>query len=121
MKKFLFWLVLIIIIGLASFIYMRYYFTYSEGNRAGLLQKVSYKGNLFKTYEGELVLSSVESSRDVALASEKFQFSVTDKNTAEKLTGLQGHFVVVHYTQKHGKLPWRGDSEYFVDSVREGR
>jgi hypothetical protein len=88
---------------------------------ASRLQKFSYRGNLFKTYEGEMVLSSVESSRDVPLASEKFLFSVTDKSTAQKLANLQGHFVVVHYSQKHGKIWWRGDTEYFVDSVREGK
>jgi hypothetical protein len=121
MKKFLIWMVIILLLLLGPFVYWKYYFTYSEGNRAGLLQKFSYRGNIFKTYEGELVLSSVESNKNVALASEKFFFSVQDKNLAAKLSNLEGHMIVVHYQQKNGILPWRGETEYIVDSVRENR
>jgi len=119
MKKFLIWMVIILLLFLGPFVYWKYYFTYSEGNRAGLLQKFSYRGNIFKTYEGELVLSSVESNKNVALASEKFFFSVQEKNLAAKLSDLEGHMVVVHYRQKNGILPWRGETGYIVDSVRE--
>ena len=117
MKKFFIWFTLIVLVILAIFIYWKYYFTYSEGNRAGLLQKFSYRGQMFKTWEGELILSSVKSSQNVALASEKFLFSVTDKNAAEKLSHLEGTFISVHYIQKNGRLFWRGDTEYFVDSI----
>lgn len=118
MKKFIIWTLVIIILFLGSWVYWKYYFTYSEGNRAGLLQKFSYRGNLFKTYEGEMVLSSVESNKNVALASEKFYFSVADKNIAAKFSSLEGHLVVLHYQQKNGILPWRGETDYIVDSVR---
>ncbi|MCX6246460.1 MAG: hypothetical protein NTW10_01895 [Bacteroidetes bacterium] len=121
MKKFLIWMVVIILLFLGLFVYWKYYFTYSEGSRAGLLQKFSYRGTVFKTYEGELVMSSVESNKNVALASEKFYFSVSDKSYATTLSGLEGHFVVVHYKQKNGILPWRGETEYIVDNVREGQ
>ena len=109
---------LVLLLLLAGFIYWRYYYTYSEGNRFGLLQKFSHKGNLFKTYEGEMILSSVSSNQNVPIASEKFFFSVTDKNTAQKLNDLQGRHVTVHYEQKNNPAFWRGDSEYIVDSVR---
>ena len=121
MKKFLIWMVIILLLFLGPFVYWKYYFTYSEGNRAGLLQKFSYRGNVFKTYEGELVLSSVESNKNVALASEKFFFSVQEKNLASRLGSLEGHMVVIHYRQKNGILFWRGETEYIVDSVRENR
>jgi hypothetical protein len=121
MKKFIIWTVIILLLILGTFVYWKYYFTYSEGNRAGLLQKFSHRGNVFKTYEGELVLSSVESNKNVALASEKFFFSVQDKNLATKLSDLEGHMVVLHYRQKNGILPWRGETEYIVDSVRQDR
>ncbi len=118
MKKFLIWASIILLIGLSTFVYWRYYFTYSEGYRAGLLQKFSYRGNIFKTYEGELILSSVESNRNVPLASEKFFFSVADARTASKLEQLQGKMIVVHYRQKHGALMWLGETPYLIDSVR---
>ena len=117
MKKFLYWSLAILIIVSGLFIYWKYSFTFSEGNRSGLLQKFSYKGNLFKTYEGELILSSVKSSQDVSLASEKFHFSVPGKELAENLLKLEGTTVVLHYQEKNGVLPWRGETVYLVDSV----
>jgi len=118
MKKFGIFFFLIIVLVLGSFIYWKYAFTYSEGYRAGLLQKFSLKGNVFKTYEGEMILSSVQSNTNVAIASEKFFFSVTDKNVALQLEKVQGESIVVHYREKNGTLPWKGENKYFVDSVR---
>src|ERR1035437_4059583 len=118
MKKFAIYSTLIIVLVIGSFIYWKYAFTYSEGYRAGLLQKFSYKGNVFKTYEGEMILSSVQSNSNVAIASEKFFFSVTDKGVALQLEKVQGESIVVHYREKNGVLPWKGESSYFVDSVK---
>ena len=118
MKKLAGWIILIVIILLASFIYWKFIFTYSDGYRAGLLQKFSRKGAIFKTYEGEMILSSVRSSRDIAIASEKFYFSVKDKAVAQKLGQVQGDYIVIHYKEKNGALPWIGDTKYLVDSVR---
>ena len=118
MKKFSIYFFLIIVLVLGSFIYWKYSFTYSEGYRAGLLQKFSLKGNVFKTYEGEMILSSVQSNNNVAIASEKFFFSVTNKAVALQLEKVQGESIVVHYLEKNGTFPWNGESCYFVDSVR---
>jgi len=116
--RFLGILTIVILLALGGFIYWKYYFTYSEGNRTGLLQKFSYKGTIFKTYEGELILSSIRSTGNITLASEKFFFSVRNKEVASKLENMQGHFVTVHYKMKNGTLPWQGDSRYLVDSVK---
>jgi hypothetical protein len=110
-------IIIVIVLLIAGIIYWKYYFTYSTGNRFGLLQKFSHKGNVFKTYEGEMILSSVEGNQNVPIASEKFYFSVTDKRIASQLMDLQGKHVTVHYMQKNGTLSWRGESEYIVDSV----
>ena len=117
MRKFLTRLLIVLVLFVGSFIYWKYFFNYSEGYRAGLLQKFSSRGSLFKTYEGEMILSSVQSSANMAIASEKFYFSVTDEDVAKKIEKLQGESVVVHYTQKNSTLPWRGDTPYLVDSV----
>jgi hypothetical protein len=116
-KRFLNWVLAILIFFLAIFVYIKYFYTYSEGYRAGLLQKFSNKGIIFKTYEGELILSSVASTSNVALASEKFQFTVLKKNVNIMYDTLQGKNVIVHYIEKKGPLPWRGDSRYLVDSI----
>jgi hypothetical protein len=117
-KKFLSWLILVVIIVLAALVYWKYFFTYSEGYRAGLLQKFSKKGVVFKTYEGEMILSSVRSNRDIAIASEKFFFSAKTEDVANKLNQLQGEYIVVHYREKNGVLPWVGETRYLVDSVK---
>ena len=108
----------ILLIALVILVYFRYFYTYSEGYRAGLLQKFSSKGVIFKTYEGEMILSSISSNRDVPLASEKFLFTLTNKDLARQFDTIQGDMVIVHYTEKMGRLFWRGDSRYLVDSVR---
>ena len=115
------WILLLVIILIGSMFYWKYYFTYSEGYRAGVLQKFSKKGSFFKTYEGELILSSVSSTRDVALASDKFYFTLTNKKIVRELDTLQGDMVIVHYKQKNSSAFWRGDSEYLVDSVKVKR
>jgi len=116
-KRFLRWLLFICILIFGVFFWWKYYFTYSDGNRTGLLQKLSRKGTIFKTYEGEMVLSSIASTNNVALASEKFYFSVAIDSVAKKLQVYEGKNVKVHYLQKNGTLLWRGDTEYIVDEV----
>jgi hypothetical protein len=118
MRKYLVRIIIVVILLSGMITYWKYSFTYSDGYRAGLLQKFSRKGALFKTYEGEMILSSIQSNANVTLASEKFLFSVIDKNIATQLDRLQGESIVVHYEQKNSTLPWRGESEYIVDSVR---
>jgi hypothetical protein len=118
MKRVFIWFTIILIVFLGFFIYWKYFYTYSEGYRAGLLQKFSYRGTVFKTYEGEIILSTITSTKDVTLASEKFFFTVSDATVAKQFSNLEGRLIVVHYTEKKGRLFWRGDSRYIVDSVR---
>jgi hypothetical protein len=116
--KYLGILFILILLGCGIYFYWKYYFTYSSGNRYGLLQKFSHKGNVFKTYEGEMILSSVRGNYNVPIASEKFFFSVVKKDVAERLMNIQGKYVTIHYTEKNGALPWRGDTKYIADSVQ---
>jgi hypothetical protein len=116
-KKIMYSLFFCLLVGLSIYGYWKYYFTFSEGYRTGLIQKLSFRGNFFKTYEGELVLSSIVSSTSVALASEKFYFSVPNDSIANVLQNFEGKQVKLHYVQKNHSLCWRGDSEYLVDGV----
>jgi hypothetical protein len=120
-RKIIRWFMILVILFIGLSVWFKYFYTYSEGYRAGLLQKFSNKGNIFKTNEGELILSSVSSTANVALASEKFFFSVPDKKLAARLDTLQGMNVIIHYRQTHGAVFWRGDSPYLVDSVKVRR
>lgn len=121
MKKIISIVFILIISISALWFWWSFYYTYSDGNRSGLLQKMSHKGNVFKTYEGELVLNSLLINGTTPVSSEKFYFSVADKNMGEKLMRFEGLRVILHYQEKKGILFWRGDSKYIVDSVYEVR
>jgi hypothetical protein len=117
-RKYLYIALTFFILIVGAYVYWSFFFTFSDGYRAGLLQKFSRKGNIFKTYEGEMILSSVQSNKNVALASEKFVFSVADHDVALQMEKLQGKNVVVHYTEKNNTLPWRGETTFIVSSVK---
>ena len=117
-RKYIYLALTLFIVIVGIYVYWSFFFTFSDGYRAGLLQKFSRKGTVFKTYEGEMILSSVQSNKNVALASEKFIFSVDDKDVAVQLEKLQGKNVVVHYTEKNHTLPWRGETVFMVSSVK---
>jgi len=117
-KKILKWMAFFIVIIAGAIIYWKYFYVYSEGYRAGLLQKFSNRGIIFKTYEGEMILSSVSSNREVAIASEKFLFTVSNKDLVRQFDTLQGEMIIVHYKQMNNSVFWRGDSPYLVDSVK---
>lgn len=118
MRKFISIFTLFIILLLTGFVYWKYFYTYSDGYRSGLLQKLSHKGNIFKTNEGELVQRSIVSTSNVAIASEKFYFSIVNDSIAKAMMNMEGRNVRLHYVQKKGTLPWRGESEYLVDGVQ---
>lgn len=118
LRKFTQWFVLILLLILIVLGYWKYFSTYSDGYRSGLLQKLSHKGNIFKTYEGELVQRSIVSTNNVGIASEKFYFSVAIDSVAKYMENLEGRNVKLHYKEKNGTLPWRGDNRYIVDGVQ---
>ncbi|HEX5004196.1 MAG TPA: hypothetical protein VFV65_02715 [Gemmatimonadales bacterium] len=88
---------------------------YSEGERAGIVQKFSQKGWLCKTYEGELAMTSVPGVMPVL-----WDFSVRDDRVAQQLRASIGRHVALHYTEHKG-VPTScfGETGYYVDSVTE--
>jgi hypothetical protein len=89
-------------------------YSYSTGERSGFLQKLSKRGWLCKTWEGELQLSAIPGSMP-----EKFLFSVRSDSLAAELNKLNGQRVVVTYAQHKG-VPTScfGETEYFIKAVR---
>lgn len=89
-------------------------YTYSSGERGGILQKLSKRGWICKTWEGELLMSAVPGS-----APEKFLFTVRSDSIADEINRLSGRRVVLDYEQHRG-VPTAcfGDTEYFVNGVR---
>lgn len=117
MKKFAWSATTIVLLVLAGFIYWRYYFVYSEGTKAGILNTFQQKGFVFKTYEGNLIQSGFKAN----VQSNEFVFSVVDEKVAEVLNQNSGREINVHYKRYLGALPWRGVEKYIVDSILEVR
>lgn len=109
---------LIIGIGLFAFYYWG---VYDEGVRAGTVLRVSKKGVMFKTYEGQLNLETFGALRGAHPISEAFDFSVegNEKQVLEELekVALSGERVNLHYIKRYLTFPWRGDTKYFIVKV----
>jgi hypothetical protein len=91
-----------------------WHWSYSDGERAGWVQKLSRKGWICKTWEGEQALVSLPGTSSV----EKFQFTVHDEATAQAINKVMGRRVNLHYEEKVG-LPGScfGETRYFVTGV----
>lgn len=109
-------LVLFLVLGLLVLVFTLYtlftlHWSYSEGERAGILQKFSRKGWVFKTYEGELAMSIVPGVTPTI-----WEFSVRDGSVAEKLNAALGKRVALHYTEHRGvPTSWFAETPNFVD------
>ena len=112
------WLVLILLVFpavvLTGYTWVTLHYAYSSGERSGYVQKISKKGWLCKTWEGELAMTTVPGT-----APQIFQFSVRDDATAQRIEQTAGQRVVLSY-QQHKGVPSTcfGETEYFVTGVR---
>ena len=106
--------VVALLLLVAAWLALAWRWSYSEGERAGWVQKFSRKGWICKTWEGEQALVSLPGSSSV----EKFYFTVHDEATAEAINKVMGRRVNLHYEEKVG-LPTScfGETRYFVTGV----
>lgn len=117
MKKPVIIIGLILILVAAGLLYYRYYFVFGEGVKAGELNYIVKKGYIFKTNEGRLIQTGIRSGAAGSISSNEFMFSVSDPNVFNQLEKNGGKTVQLHYKEYIGKLPWRGVSNFVVDSV----
>ncbi len=117
-KNFMWKFLLILLLAGALLVYWFCYNVYSDGERTGLLTKLSRKGNVFKTYEGEMLIGNFQQAPNV-MVPEKFYFSVKDQALADTLMKVQGKSVSLKYYQYRRSLPWRGDSEYVITNIEK--
>ncbi len=111
--NFLWKFALVALLLIAVSIYWFFYNTKSDGTRTVYLVKISRKGNIFKTYEGESLVS-IGANPQTSLITEKFLYSVTSKALYDSLTKYEGQKMTLKYKEYRRSLPWRGDSEYIV-------
>jgi hypothetical protein len=116
-RVWLFLLLLVVVLPVclfAAWVWITLHFTYSTGERAGYVQKISKKGWLCKTWEGELAMSTFPGT-----APQIFTFSVRDDAVAEKIENAAGQRVALSYEQHKG-VPSScfAETEYFITAVR---
>ena len=114
MIKVLVTVIVAVVVFLAGMSWLTLHWTYSEGERAGYVQKLSRKGWLCKTWEGEMAMVTMPGT-----VAEKFNFTVPDDAVASKINASVGKRVALNYEQ-HKWIPNScfGDTEYFVMGVR---
>jgi hypothetical protein len=112
--RILLWLILIVVVILGAWAAFSLSWAYSEGDRAGVLQKFSKKGWLCKTYEGELALYIVG-----GVAPQIWYFSTRDEDLAKQLSGAVGKNIQLHYTEHRG-IPTNcfAETPYFARSFQ---
>lgn len=116
-RKFARRILIISFIALAIFIYVKFFYVFGEGSKAGELNFIVKKGYLFKTYEGRVIQTGYRSGVPGSIQSNEFEFSVVDEKVAQRLMSNSGAFMELHYKEYLGALPWRGMSKYVVDSI----
>ena len=101
--------------GTALYTYSALNFAFSKGERVGFVQKISEKGWLCKTNEGDLAMTTI-----VGQPAQAFAFTVKDSKVVADINALAGRKVALMY-EEHKGLPSRcfGDTEYFVVGVRK--
>ena len=113
-------LIVLVVLGLAYISFM-YFGVYSHGDRVGKIMKISEKGLIFKTFEGQLNLQGFGAVRSSSVFSETFEFSVK-KSSQEVMNKIQqamneGNDVKITYVEHYWKVPWRGETTHFVTDV----
>ena len=105
--------VVLLILGIAGFTWLTLHWSYATGERAGYVQRLSQKGWVCKTWEGEMAMVTMPGT-----VAEKFYFTVPDAQVAAKINASVGKRVALHYDQ-HKWIPSScfGDTEYFVTDV----
>ena len=104
----------VILVAALAWGWMTLTWSYSEGERAGYVQKLSRKGWLCKTWEGEIAMVTMPGA-----IPDRFEFSVRDEAVATKINAMAGQRVVLSYAQ-HKFVPTNcfGETEYFVTDAR---
>ena len=111
-------IVSLLLLALAGFVYFRFFFVYSEGTNEGDINYFQREGFIFKTYEGKMIQTGYNSHNTSAtIQSNEFKFSVEDERIAKQIDNNSSRQVKLHWKRYLGTLPWRGNSQFVVDSI----
>ena len=119
--KVITWTSVVAVLALAGFIFFKFCFVYSEGVNEGDINYFQKEGFVFKTYEGKMIQTGLKSSKNQgSIQSNEFKFSVVDERVARKIEEGTNTGVKLHWKRYLGTLPWRGNSQFIVDSIYGG-
>jgi hypothetical protein len=130
MRKIIFLAILVLLVGTTGYVYWYYYNIAGDGTKEGMLQNFARQGNVFKTFEGDMIQQGF-GMRGTGFSSNNFHFSVENEQIADSLQHhCQGKLVLLHYVMYRRSLPWRGDNntsknpdqkpgQYIVDRIEQ--
>jgi hypothetical protein len=106
-------LILVVVVAVVAWTWITLHFSYSNGERIGYIQKISKKGWVCKTWEGELAMLN-----QPGVPAQIFDFSIRDEAVAQNILKYAGQRVALTYEQHRG-VPSScfGDTEYFITNV----
>ncbi|HEY9104647.1 hypothetical protein [Chitinimonas sp.] len=112
--RWLFGSLLFIVLLIVAYLWLVLSWSYAEGERAGYVQKLSRKGWVCKTWEGELAIINIPGT-----LTEKFNFTVHDDKIVEAINASLGKKVTLYYEQ-HVAVPGTcfGETMYYITRVR---
>ena len=104
----------LVLLAAVGWVWLTLTWSYSEGERAGYVQKFSRKGWLCKTWEGEIAMVTMPGA-----IPDRFEFTVRDEAVAQQINAMAGKRIVLSYDQ-HKFIPTTcfGETEYFVTGAR---
>jgi uncharacterized protein YwgA len=110
-RKILLYIALSLTLISVTYFSFIYYIPYSEGVRSGELIKISHKGFIVKTWEGEL-------SQGISGA-QIFAFSVMENEDVviAEMKKWQGKKVTLEFEERYKTFFWWGDTRYFITKV----
>jgi len=103
----------IVVLALLYFLFL-YFGNYSTGTRGGVVMKISKKGFVFKTYEGQLDIGTINDPWDFSVESSRKEV-IKDLNDVQQ----SGERVRLHYQEKFTTFFWRGETKYFIIKVEK--
>lgn len=108
----------VLVVALGVFVFFKFFFVYSEGVNEGDINYFQNEGFIFKTYEGKMIQTGYNSRNSSAtIQSNEFKFSVDDEEVARQIENNSSRQIKLHWKRYLGILPWRGNSQYVVDSI----
>lgn len=108
----------VLVVALGVFVFFKFFFVYSEGVNEGDINYFQNEGFIFKTYEGKMIQTGYNSRNSSAtIQSNEFKFSVDDEEVARQIENNSSRQIKLHWKRYLGVLPWRGNSQYVVDSI----